>query len=161
MAKKETKREKPFPTKTIKTNRHKEKFLNYMKTKRVRGIASACRAFGISPGTVGNWKRTDPKFREALIEIQTHVVNELEESAISRAIDGWDEPIYYQGVQCGTVRKFSSTLTTFMLKALRPDVYFLERNAIKDMEMSAEQARLFLQEVHQQTKVIDSPNPSK
>ena len=36
---------------------------------------------------------------------------------------GVDEPVFYQGAQCGAVRKYSDTLLIFMLKARRPEKY--------------------------------------
>lgn len=47
----------------------------------------------------------------------------LEDTAKKRSIDGWLEPVFYQGEQCGTVRKFSDTLLMFQLNGRRPEKY--------------------------------------
>ena len=47
----------------------------------------------------------------------------LEDEARKRAAEGWEEPVWYQGEQCGTVRKFSDTLLICLLKAHHPDKY--------------------------------------
>jgi hypothetical protein len=44
----------------------------------------------------------------------------LEDEATRRAKEGWDEPVFYQGAECGSVRKFSDTLLIFLLKARDP-----------------------------------------
>ncbi|WP_254240927.1 terminase [Achromobacter insolitus] len=41
----------------------------------------------------------------------------LEDEARRRAQEGVDEPVFYLGSQCGTVRKYSDTLLIFLLKA--------------------------------------------
>ena len=47
----------------------------------------------------------------------------LERVAFERAAEGWDEPVFHDGAQCGVKRKFSDTLAIFLLKARRPEVY--------------------------------------
>lgn len=47
----------------------------------------------------------------------------LEDEAKRRAYEGWLEPVFYQGSNCGTVRKFSDTLLIVLLKAHMPDKY--------------------------------------
>ena len=47
----------------------------------------------------------------------------LEDEARRRAVEGWQEPVWYQGVECGAVRKYSDTLLICLLKAHHPDRY--------------------------------------
>ena len=47
----------------------------------------------------------------------------LEDEARRRAVEGWEEPVWYQGDQCGTVRKYSDTLLICLLKAHHPEKY--------------------------------------
>lgn len=47
----------------------------------------------------------------------------METVAIARASEGWLEPVYYQGVVCGHVRRFSDGLMQFLLRGLLPDKY--------------------------------------
>lgn len=58
----------------------------------------------------------DEKFKQQRIEM-------LEQTALSRAIEGWDEPVYQGGQLIGVKRKFSDVLLMFMLKGLKPEVY--------------------------------------
>lgn len=59
------------------------------------------------------------EWTDALLEAADH----LEAEARRRAVDGWDEPIHYQGVEVGRVRRFSDTLLIFLLKAANPEKY--------------------------------------
>ena len=50
----------------------------------------------------------------------------IEAEARRRAVDGVDEPVYYQGKEVGTVRRYSDVLLIFLLKGLRPQRFNLE-----------------------------------
>ena len=47
----------------------------------------------------------------------------LEDEAHRRAFDGTEEPVFHQGQECGSVRKYSDTLAIFLLKAHAPEKY--------------------------------------
>ena len=47
----------------------------------------------------------------------------LEDEARRRAVDGWQDPVWHQGQQVGTVRKYSDTLLICLLKAHHPEKY--------------------------------------
>lgn len=65
----------------------------------------------------------DPDFARRWDEaIETYADNS-EYEIDRRAFVGYDEPVFYQGKECGKVRKFSDTLAIFRLKALRPEKY--------------------------------------
>lgn len=68
---------------------------------------------------------------------------QLERSAIDRALNGWLEPVYYQGIACGTKRVFSNALTIFMLKANWPEKYHLEKQVADSTQ--EEQVRMLRQ----------------
>ena len=90
-----------------------------------RGLTptGAARAAGIGRAVVYRWRESDPDFRQAWETAHAAMVDGLERSAIQRAAEGWDEPVWYQGRQVGTVRKFSDRLLELVLKAERPDKY--------------------------------------
>ncbi|MFY9223216.1 MAG: terminase [Blastocatellia bacterium] len=69
-----------------------------------------------SPDFAKAWDESAKIGREVLAD-------QLEREADKRAIEGWDEPRFYEGNHCGDVRKFSDTLLILRLKALRPDKY--------------------------------------
>ena len=47
----------------------------------------------------------------------------LEDEATRRAAEGVDEPVFHQGAQVGTIRKYSDTLAIFLLKGAMPEKY--------------------------------------
>jgi len=46
---------------------------------------------------VQHWKNTDPKFAEAYKAAEITAIDRLEDEARKRAIEGWQEPVLYQG----------------------------------------------------------------
>ena len=63
------------------------------------------------------------EFAEAWDDALQVGVDTLEEEARRRAYLGVDEPVYYQGKQCGSIKRYSDTLIIFLLKAHRPEKY--------------------------------------
>lgn len=59
-------------------------------------------------------------------------VEALEDEAKRRAYEGWDEPVFYEGVECGAKRKFSDTLLIVLLKAHKPEKY-AERQKVESV----------------------------
>jgi len=64
-----------------------------------------------------------PEFAQAWDEAREQYIEKLEEEADRRALEGVEEPVFYQGERVGTVRRYSDTLLIFRLKALRPEKY--------------------------------------
>lgn len=73
--------------------------------------------------TAYEWREKDAAFAAAWDEAVEAGTDALEDEALRRARDGVDEPVSYQGEQCGLVRKYSDTLLIFMLKARRPEKF--------------------------------------
>ena len=67
--------------------------------------------------------KKNPEFLERVKAAQEEAAELLEEEALRRAKDGWEEPVWFQGAQVGTVRKFSDSLAMFLLKGSKPDKY--------------------------------------
>lgn len=65
----------------------------------------------------------DDQLAAAWEEAITIGVEALEDEAKRRAYEGWEEPVWHQGQQCGTVRKFSDTLLIVLLKGHKPEKY--------------------------------------
>ena len=72
-----------------------------------------------------HWLEQDPDYRLAFEQAKLEVVGELEDEAVRRACEGWLKPVFYQGRQCGTVRRYSDKLLMFLLKGWRPERYRL------------------------------------
>lgn len=86
-------------------------------------VGKACVAVGISRQTAYNWREDDPEFAAAWERAMKAGLLALEDEAHRRAFDGVDEPVFYKGDECGTVRKYSDTLAIFLLKAHAPEKY--------------------------------------
>ena len=86
------------------------------------------------------WMR-DPTYREQYEAAREEACDLMVEEARRRAVEGWDEPVIYQGELSYpkrwnpetqqeeqstiplAIRKFDSTLLMFLIKGARPDVY--------------------------------------
>lgn len=86
-------------------------------------VGKACAAVDISRQTAYVWRRDIPDFATAWDEAMKAGLLGLEDEAHRRAFDGIDEPVFHQGQTCGTIRKYSDTLTIFLLKAHAPEKY--------------------------------------
>lgn len=69
------------------------------------------------------WRQADAEFAAKWDEVVEAGTEELEEEARRRAFRGVDEPVFYQGDECGSIRKYSDTLLIFLLKGRRPEKY--------------------------------------
>jgi hypothetical protein len=82
--------------------------------------AAAC---GVSTTTVLTHRKADPTFDEEVAEAMDAYLDGLEEEAARRARDGVPEPVFYKGVECGEVQRYSDSLLMFLLKGRRREVY--------------------------------------
>lgn len=84
-------------------------------------VTLAARAAGWKYPTVAErYRAEDEHFAEAWLDAQTQATDAMEYEARRRAMEGWDEPVWYMGEQVGSVRKYSDRLLEMMLKAHRP-----------------------------------------
>lgn len=65
----------------------------------------------------------DAEYKGAFDAAQEQAVDALEQEARRRALHGVDEPVFYKGMECGAIRKYSDTLLIFLLKGLKPAMY--------------------------------------
>lgn len=71
---------------------------------------SVARSFGVSYECYRQYLRKDPEFRAAVDEAREFYAESLRIEVHRRAVEGWDEPVFYNGVQCGVVRRYSDAL---------------------------------------------------
>ena len=65
----------------------------------------------------------DASFRDEWDEAVEAGTEHIEQELKRRAVDGWEEPVWHQGVEVGAVKKHSDTLLIFMLKGRKPQKY--------------------------------------
>lgn len=66
-------------------------------------------------------------YAEAFAHCHAAAVERMELEADRRAIDGWNEPIYYEGERVGWRRRYSDQLLIKRLEAAAPDKYAQRR----------------------------------
>ncbi len=86
-------------------------------------VSGACQQAVIGRRTVYEWRDEDEEFKAAWEEALKAGNEFLEDEARRRAVEGVDEPRFYEGELCGHVRKYSDTLLIFLLKARDPEKY--------------------------------------
>jgi hypothetical protein len=68
-------------------------------------------------------RERDEAFASAWDESVELGTKRLEDEAIRRAAEGWEEPVYQKGELVGHVRRYSDQLLMFLLRGRRPGVY--------------------------------------
>ena len=69
------------------------------------------------------WLEADPVYAAAYKDAMEQAAQRLEAEAKRRAVEGVEEPVFYQGKQCGVIRRYSDVLLMFLLKGAMPDKY--------------------------------------
>ena len=86
-------------------------------------VSAAALVSGYSRRAVYDWRAAAEAFRERWDEAVAMAIERMEAEADRRAVEGTLEPVFYQGDECGHVRRYSDTLLIFRLKALDPQKY--------------------------------------
>lgn len=106
---------------TIRTPEKEKEFLEALSE--TCNVSKACEISDIARSSVYAWRTDDLEFAMRWDKALELGVEALEDEATRRAKSGVDEPVFYQGSQCGTVRKYSDTLLIFLLKGAKPEKY--------------------------------------
>jgi len=77
----------------------------------------------VSRTTLYREREADPEFAEQWDKARAIGLEAAEDEAWRRAIEGVDEPVFYQGSTCGAIKRYSDTLLIFMLKGGKPEKY--------------------------------------
>lgn len=86
-------------------------------------VKEACRIANTNPSAAYHQRRTNDGFHtewDLAVKLGTEL---LEQEAERRAYHGVEKPVFYKGMQCGSVQEYSDTLLMFVLRARRPEVY--------------------------------------
>jgi hypothetical protein len=86
-------------------------------------VSEAARAAEIDRALTYRAREADKAFASAWDDALDEAADALEAEARRRAVDGTEEAVYHQGVVCGTIRKYSDSLLTLLLKAHKPAKY--------------------------------------
>lgn len=83
-------------------------------------IGLACDAAGVSYTSHHRWLRQFKGYRRRFDRAVALHLESYEQDADRRAREGWEEPVFYEGKECGTKRRFSDRLMELRLKRLDP-----------------------------------------
>ncbi len=87
-------------------------------------ISEASRNVGMNRITYYRWKWDSPAEVEEATNIARDIfADRLESEARRRAIEGVEEPVFFQGEKVGSKLKYSDTLLIFLMKGERPEKY--------------------------------------
>lgn len=101
-------------------NKAQNKFLNYFCN--TGTLSGAARAAGVTRQTHYYWMH-DPEYAMAFEEARTMMCSLLEDEAYRRGVEGIDTPVFYKGEMVGTIKKYSDTMLTLLMKGNMPDKY--------------------------------------
>ena len=79
-------------------------------------IETACKASGLQRAKIPKMERAWAKFRLAMVEVRTRVMEGLEAAIIRRARDGWKNPVVSNGQIIGEKTEHDGKLAQFILE---------------------------------------------
>lgn len=85
----------------------------------IPNITAVCDMVGMSTTKLRAYRKANPKFEAKVQEALEEGYDHLENEARRRAVEGWEEPVYFKGRQCGTVRKYSDQMLGLLLRGYR------------------------------------------
>jgi hypothetical protein len=83
-------------------------------------VTAAADTIGMSRQALYNRREVDSDFAAAWTAAEKIGVEGMKDEVNRRAFSGVEEPVFYQGSMCGSVRKYSDTLAMFLIKARDP-----------------------------------------
>lgn len=94
-------------------------------------ITLACNRLSLNRQQVYNLRTENEEFRKALNNAMQMGIDAWEDEAARRAFEGFERPIFQQGLHVGSERQFSDTLAVMMLKAAKPEKYREDKTRIE------------------------------
>ncbi|MGB0889530.1 MAG: hypothetical protein ACPGWS_04530, partial [Solirubrobacterales bacterium] len=128
---------------------------------RMHGNATrAAQAAGVTRRVIYATRDRNAEFAEEWDDAVDESADNLELEAFRRAHDGVQEPVFYKGAECGTIRKFSDTLLIFLLKARRPKVY-RDRHLIENQLDQADVEKIIGELSEDVKRIVKDPKTLK
>lgn len=105
-------------------------------------VGLSVQAAGVGRSSVYQWKKKDDEFAQEWSEALAEASDVLEAEARRRAVEGTEEPVFYQGERIGTVRRYSDTLLIWLMKACDRRKYdptgYVHLRVFEDIEQQVE-----------------------
>ena len=83
-------------------------------------VSRAAAAAGCDRSSVYQYARAHPEFKERWDTAVETAIDAIQAEAFRRAVEGVAEPVFYKGVECGRVTRYSDSLLLALLKRFRP-----------------------------------------
>ncbi len=90
---------------------------------RVGNVTEAARIAKANRTAIYQRKARDEQFATAFEECRRMGVENLTDTAFRLAHEGWQEPVFHDGEECGTKQRISPALIIFLLKSHDPERY--------------------------------------
>jgi hypothetical protein len=100
------------------TIRAREKFLAHLA--KTANVTESAALINMARRSMYDARERDEGFRRAWDDAIEIATDALEKEARRRALQGWDEPVFYRGAQVGKMRIYSDRMLELLLKAHRP-----------------------------------------
>jgi hypothetical protein len=86
-------------------------------------VTLACKAAGVERKQHYRWLDGDPEFATRFKQAYKAACDAVDAEIRRRGLLGYEEPVFFQGRECGQITKYDSTLLIFFAKGLMPEKY--------------------------------------
>lgn len=86
-------------------------------------VTRSCKEAGISKVLYYRYREQDPEFAKAADDAIEAGTDLIEDELRRRAVDGFEQPVFYKGEEVGRVRLYSDQLLIELMRARRPHKY--------------------------------------
>lgn len=122
------------------TSEHRQRFLEGLAM--TASVAIAARASGIYVMKWYRLRKSDPKFAAAWEEALDLGMRAIEDEVVRRAVHGHATPVFFQGKQVATVRKYSDSLLALLYRR-----HGLGRAQERERAKAGDEIRALLREI--------------
>jgi hypothetical protein len=113
----------------------------------------AARAAGVAINTVRKHRAADPDFELQYEEAEEHALQLLHDVMMKSAIEGECEPVFWQGIQVGHIKKFDNRLRIEMLRAHMPQTFKTPGSKV-EVNTGTTQNNMFVVNLEEQDALI-------
>ena len=86
-------------------------------------VSLAAKAVGMDRTKHYDWLAADPEYVQRFKRAYKAACDAVDAEIRRRGVLGYQEPVFFQGRECGQITKFDSTLLIFFAKGMMPDKY--------------------------------------
>jgi hypothetical protein len=86
-------------------------------------ISLAAKAAGMDRTKHYDWLAADPEYVKRFADAYKRACDAVDAEIRRRGLLGYEEPVFFQGRECGQITKYDSTLLIFFAKGMMPEKY--------------------------------------